>query len=137
MANHETKTITIYQKNYRLPVLNGGSFEQIQSQIKQRQEVIKNQHQEIVKRETRQKKSLFGLLSKTETVRIKTRQKLTFEQKFQELERLVTDYNNLISFLTEHKQVYQQFFAQLTNDLRQVVMEKLNEAQQQERASCS
>jgi hypothetical protein len=77
MANHETKTITIYQKNYQLPILNGGSFEEIQSQIKQRQQVIKNQHREIVKRETRQKKSLFGLFSKTETVAIKTRQKLT------------------------------------------------------------
>ena len=65
MANHETKTITIYQKNYQLPILNGGSFEEIQSQIKQRQQVIKG--------ENREKKSLFDGFSKQKYHVLKSR----------------------------------------------------------------
>jgi hypothetical protein len=132
MANHSTKSITIYQKTYQLPVLEDNSFQQIQSQIKQRQQVIKNQKRVIIKQRQVQKKSLFGLLSNTETIEEKTTKQLSFEDKFQELERLVNDYNQLISFLTDHKQVYLQFFAQLTRDLKQVVREKLQQAQQQE-----
>jgi hypothetical protein len=116
MANHTTKSITIYQKTYQLPVLEGDSFQQIQTQIKQRQQIIKQQK--------RTKKVLFGLYQ--------TIQELSFEDKFQELARLITDYDELIAFLTEHKEVYLQFFAQLTNDLRDVVKEKLKEATKKE-----
>lgn len=116
MANHTTKSITIYQKTYQLPVLEGDSFQKIQTQIKQRQQIIKN--------EKRTKKFLFGLYQ--------TIQELSFEDKFQELDILITDYDKLIAFLTEHKEVYLQFFAELTNYLRDVVKEKLAQAQQQE-----
>ena len=117
MANHETKSITIYQKTYQLPVLEGDSFNALQSQIKQRQEVIKD------KKYTR--KAFFGLYKTTET--------LTFDRKFEELESLVEDYNKLIVFLTEHKTIYLQFFVQLTQDLQVIVKQKFEEAFQQEK----
>lgn len=133
MANHTTKSITIYQKTYQLPVLEGDSFQQIQRQIKQRQHIIKNEKLEIIKQKIMEKKSFFGLTSKSETIPTKKIEDLTFEEQFQELERLITDYDKLIVFLTQHKFVYQQFFAQLTNDLKDIVKEKLQESMAQER----
>jgi succinate dehydrogenase flavin-adding protein (antitoxin of CptAB toxin-antitoxin module) len=133
MTNHTTKSITIYQKTYQLPVLEDSSFQKVQSKIKQRQQVIKTQKRVIIKQKTVQKKALFGLTSYTETIDVKTTEELSFEDKFHELERLVNDYDQLIRFITEHKQVYLQFFAQLTDDLKQVVKEKLKEASQQEK----
>jgi hypothetical protein len=133
MTDHTTKSITIYQKSYQLPVLEDSSFQQVQSQIKQRQQVIQTQKRVIVEQKQVQKKALFGLTSYTETIDVTKTQELTFEDKFHELERLVNDYDQLIGFITDHKQVYLQFFAQLTSDLKQVVREKLAEASQQER----
>jgi hypothetical protein len=115
--NHDTKSITIYKKTYQLPVLEGASFDRLQNNIKQRQQIIKHQK--------RHKKSFFGIIKKSENI--------TFEEKFHELERLVTDYNQLISFLTEHKAVYQRFFAQLTDDLRGIVKQQLQNAANQEK----
>ena len=66
MAKYETKSLTIYHKQYKLPVLEGNSFNNIQEKITERQSIIKN--------EKRVKKSIFGI--------IKTTEKLTFEGKF-------------------------------------------------------
>ena len=76
MANHSTKSITIYQKAYQLPVLEDTSFQQIQGQIKQRQQVIKNQKRVVIEKKPVTKKSLFGLLSHSETINVKTTRKL-------------------------------------------------------------
>jgi hypothetical protein len=132
MANHDTKSIIICNKSYQLPVLEGNSFSTLQTEIKQCLQVIKQESREIIKQKKINKKFLFGLVSKTETVTIKTTEKLTFEQKFQELDRLVEYSDQLIAFLTVHKALYQQFVSQLTYDLRIVVKQKLQEASQQE-----
>ncbi len=113
-----TESIKIYEKNYRLPVLNSAGFSQLQQKIKKRQKLIKAEKRQI--RETQITKRFFGLFSKVETV---TRsQPITFSERFKELERLIRDYNNIISFLTKHKQAYQVFFVQLTDELKGIVV---------------
>ena len=116
MANYQTKTLTIYNKQYKLPVLERDYFSNIQNQIQERQSIIKNK-QNI-------KKSFFGI--------IKTTEKLTFEEQFHELESLVEDYYKLVGFLTEHKKIYQNFFTELISDLRTIVQTKLNQSTKQE-----
>ena len=117
MAKYETKNLTIYNKLYKLPVLEGNYFNYIQEQIKERQSLIK--------KEKRVKKSIFGI--------IKVTKKLTFEEKFYELESLVKDYKQLVSFLAQHKKIYQRFFSELTVNLRKIVHTKLNQSAQQEK----
>jgi hypothetical protein len=111
-----------------LPVLEDASFQEVQSQIKRRQQIIQTQKRVIVKQEQVEKKALFGLISKTEIIDVRTTQMLTFEDQFHELERLVSDYDKLLDFITKHKQEYLQFFTQLTSDFKQVVREKLKKA---------
>lgn len=104
MNKHKTQTITIYQKSYQIPVLTNTYFQRLQTQIQESQAIIKQQ-------------------PSSQTL---------LNQNFQESEKLVQSYDNLISLLTEHKLIYQQFFTQLTQDLREIVENKFQEAEQQE-----
>ncbi|MEL4897803.1 GUN4 domain-containing protein [Crocosphaera sp. Alani8] len=123
-----TESIKIYEKTYQLPVLNSPGFSQLQQQIKKRQKLIKAEKRET--RETQTQQRFFGLFNKVETV---TRsQPITFSERFQELERLIKDYNKIISFLTQHKQAYQVFFVQLTDELKGIVNKRCLELAQVE-----
>ncbi|MDJ0580008.1 hypothetical protein [Crocosphaera sp.] len=123
-----TESIKIYEKTYQLPVLNSAGFSQLQQKIKKRQQLIKAEKRQI--RKTQTQKRFFGLFNKEEIV---TRsQTITFSERFQELEILINDYNNIISFLTKHKQAYQIFFVQLTDELKGIVNKRCLELAQVE-----
>jgi hypothetical protein len=51
----------------------------------------------------------------------KKEEPLNFEETFQELERLVGDYKQLIRFLTDHKDEYRRFFQSLTEEIKEAV----------------
>ncbi len=109
-----TESIKIYEKIYQLPVLNSPDFSQLQQQIKKRQQIIKG----------KRGLGLFGKIIGSQTI--------TFSERFQELERLIKDYNKIISFLTKHKQAYQVFFMQLTDELKGIVNKRCLELAQVE-----
>jgi formylglycine-generating enzyme required for sulfatase activity len=86
----ETAKIKLYRKTYQLPRLNRPDLLILQDQIQERQQLIKTGK--------RVRNTWLGLRKKEEP--------LNFEETFQELERLVEDYNQLIRFLTDHKDEY-------------------------------
>ncbi|TRU66844.1 MAG: serine/threonine-protein kinase pkn1 [Microcystis viridis Mv_BB_P_19951000_S69D] len=86
----ETAKIKLYRKTYQLPRLNRPDLLILQDQIQERQQLIKTGK--------RVRHTWLGLRKKEEP--------LNFEETFQELERLVEDYNQLIRFLTDHKDEY-------------------------------
>ena len=109
------ETIKIFKKTYRLPVMGGESFTALQGNIQQRQEIIKTGK--------RQENVLYW---------IQEPQEVTFGQRFSELKFLVKDYNQLIDFLTHHREAYQTFFIELTEELKEVVRNKLKKVSQEE-----
>jgi hypothetical protein len=104
----ETATIKLYRKTYRLPRLNRPDLLLLQDQIQERQQLIKTGK--------RVRSTWLGLRKKEEP--------LNFEETFQELERLVGDYNQLIGFLSDHKDEYRRFFLALTEEIKEVVTAK-------------
>ena len=110
MTNYtETKqSIKIYERTYELPVLKNDQFSDIQGNIASRQQLIKTG--------TRPKKQLFGMIT--------TKENISFEERFKELEGLIKDYDKLINFLTRYKESYLIFFTQLTDELKSIVWEK-------------
>ena len=98
------ETIKIFKKTYRLPVMGGESFTALQGNIQQRQEIIKTGQ--------RQERVIFW---------IKQPKEISFEQRFSELNFLVKNYNQLIYLLKSHREAYQTFFIDLTEELKEVV----------------
>ncbi|GEM_PF-1326705 len=100
-----TEEVTIYERTYLLPVLGSPSYMALQENIKQRQALVKTG-----KRKTG---GILGLFAKEED--------LTIEEKFAQLEYLRKDYNGVIGSLQKHKNTYENFFIELTQELEQVV----------------
>ncbi|ACK74017.1 GUN4 domain protein (plasmid) [Gloeothece citriformis PCC 7424] len=107
--------IKIYNKIYEVPVLSDSSFVSFQEQLNTRQALISTG-----KRSTK----LLGFISKHSEISV--------ESRFEELERLIEDYNELITFLNDHKEAYQQFFLDLTTELKAIVGQKCKELAQTE-----
>jgi hypothetical protein len=101
----ETAKIKLYRKTYQLPRLNRLDMLLLQDRIQERQQLIKTGK--------RVRSRWLGLGKKEEP--------LNFEETFQELEGLVGDYNQLISFLSDHKDEYRRFFLALTEEVKEVV----------------
>ncbi|NCS24498.1 MAG: SUMF1/EgtB/PvdO family nonheme iron enzyme [Microcystis aeruginosa BS13-02] len=113
----ETAKIKLYRKTYPFPQLNRPDLLILQDQIQERQQLIKTGK--------RVRNTWLGLSKKEEP--------LNFEETFQELERLVGDYNQLIRFLTEHKDEYQRFFRSLTGKIKEAVAVKCEKLAETER----
>lgn len=113
----ETAKIKLYRKTYQLPRLNRPDLLVLQNQIQERQQLIKTGK--------RVRSTWLGLGRKEEP--------LNFEETFQELERLVGDYNQLISFLSDHKDEYRRFFMALTEEIKEVVKVKCEKLVETER----
>jgi formylglycine-generating enzyme required for sulfatase activity len=113
----QTATIKLYRKTYRLPRLNRPDLLLLQDQIQERQQLIKTGK--------RVRSTWLGLRKKEEP--------LNFEETFQELDRLVGDYNQLIGFLSEHKDEYRRFFLALTEEIKEVVAAKCEKLATMER----
>ncbi len=113
----ETAKIKLYRKTYQLPQLNRPDLLILQDQIQERQQLIKTGK--------RVRNTWLGLRKKEEP--------LNFEETFQELERLVKDYNQLIRFLTDHKDEYRRFFHSLTEEIKEAVAVKCQKLAETER----
>ncbi|MDB9417820.1 SUMF1/EgtB/PvdO family nonheme iron enzyme [Microcystis aeruginosa] len=113
----ETAKIKLYRKTYQLPQLNRPDLLVLQDQIQERQQLIKTGK--------RVRNTWLGLRKKEEP--------LNFEETFQELERLVGDYNQLIRFLTDHKDKYRRFFQSLTEEIKEAVAVKCQKLAEKER----
>jgi len=113
----ETAKIKLYRKTYQLPQLNRPDLLILQDQIQERQQLIKTGK--------RVRNTWLGLRKKEEP--------LNFEETFQELERLVKDYNQLIGFLTDHKDEYRRFFQSLTEEIKEAVAVKCQKLAETER----
>ena len=113
----ETAKIKLYRKTYQLPQLNRPDLLILQDQIQERQQLIKTGK--------RVRHTWLGLRKKEEP--------LNFEETFQELERLVRDYNQLIRFLTDHKDEYRRFFLELTEEIKEAVAVKCQKLAETER----
>ncbi|GCL45523.1 formylglycine-generating enzyme family protein [Microcystis aeruginosa] len=113
----ETAKIKLYRKTYQLPQLNRPDLLVLQDQIQERQQLIKTGK--------RVRHTWLGLRKKEEP--------LNFEETFQELERLVKDYNQLIRFLTDHKDEYRRFFQSLTEEIKEAVAVKCQKLAETER----
>ncbi|AKE65307.1 serine/threonine kinase [Microcystis aeruginosa NIES-2549] len=113
----ETAKIKLYRKTYQLPQLNRPDLLVLQDQIQERQQLIKTGK--------RVRNTWLGLRKKEEP--------LNFEETFQELERLVGDYNQLIGFLTDHKDEYRRFFQSLTEEIKEAVAVKCQKLAETER----
>lgn len=103
---HEIK---VYQRTYSLPIL-AKELEGLQEDIRSRSTALQEGYITVTKRR----------LIFTETVR----QKLTFEQRYDELDKLVKNYDLIIATLNTHQQEYQTFFGELAEEISEIVNQK-------------
>lgn len=99
--------IRIYKREYTLPTLSNDQFIQLQKNIRLRQQLIK---------EGQRSSTLF-----------KRSQPISFDERFDELKKLVQDYETIIEVLKTHKEAYEVFFIELSDEVRVAVAEKCAE----------
>ncbi|MFM8296659.1 MAG: SUMF1/EgtB/PvdO family nonheme iron enzyme, partial [Microcystaceae cyanobacterium] len=61
-----------------------------------------------------------GLLGK-KIVEERARQSLTFEERYQELNAIVKDYDSMVAMLKHHEYDYQCFFRELAQEIREII----------------
>jgi formylglycine-generating enzyme required for sulfatase activity len=137
------REIKIYKKTYRLPALSGGKLDQLQQQIRQRNEhltkgrlVVKNEsvivpEEKIVIEE--EKRGLFGnkvirrekrvIEQVRKLVKQEKREPLSFEERYQELNAIVQNYDQMVLLLKHHQYDYQKFFQELAQEIKETIGE--------------
>jgi F-box protein 11 len=126
------RRIKIYRRTYDLPVLGGENLDQLQNAIKsgsealQRGYIIRKVRQEVM---VEQKSGFLGMSKKLvpKFIEETVKQELKFEERFQQLDSLVKNYDAVIASLTEHQDDYQEFFGQLADEIREIVTLKCQE----------
>ncbi|HBC41991.1 MAG TPA: hypothetical protein DCZ88_08865, partial [Pseudanabaena sp.] len=113
------REIKIYKKTFRLPTLSGGKLEQLQMQIHQRNEHL-SKGRLVIKKEEQQ--SLFSKISK-KIVEYKILKPLSFEERYEELNAIVQDYDQTVLVLKHHEYDYQRFFQELAQEIRETIGE--------------
>ncbi len=128
----DKRRIKIYRRTYDLPVLGGENLDQLQNAIKlgsealQRGYIIRKVRQEVM---VEQKSGFLGMSKKLvpKFIEETVKQELKFEERFQQLDSLVKNYDAVIASLTEHQDDYQEFFGQLADEIREIVTLKCQE----------
>ena len=126
------RQIKIYRRTYDLPVLGGEKLDQLQNAIKrgsealQRGYILKKVRQEVMVEE---KGGFLGMSKKLvpKFIEETVKQELRFEERFQQLDSLVKNYDAVIASLAEHQDDYQEFFGQLADEIREIVTLKCQE----------
>ena len=126
------RRIKIYRRTYDLPVLGGDNLDQLQNAIKsgsealQRGYIVKKVRQQVM---VEQKSGFLGMSKKLvpKFIEETVKQELKFEERFQQLDNLVKNYDAVIASLTEHQDDYQEFFGQLADEIREIVTLKCQE----------
>ena len=106
-----TVSVKIYEKTYYLPALSESDFSTIQQRIESRQQFIKEG-----KHEQNERFKLF-----------QRKPRASFEERFNELKELVSEYKALLDTLATNQDIYLKFFAELTKELQEVVTKKCQE----------
>ncbi|OIP73315.1 MAG: hypothetical protein AUK48_10195 [Oscillatoriales cyanobacterium CG2_30_44_21] len=108
--NDGKREIKIYKKTYRLPALSGGKLDQLQSQIRQRNEHLTKGRLVVKKEEQR------GIFRR-KVVEHKVRKPLSFEERYKELNAIVQNYDQMVLVLRHHQYDYQKFFQELAKEI--------------------
>jgi hypothetical protein len=145
--NDGKREIKIYKKTYRLPMLAGGKLDQLQKQIRQRNQhltkgrmVVENKEviipEEAIIIEKEEKRGLFGKKIIThekkiiKQVRKVTKQEvhkpLSFEERYRELNAIVQNYDEMVLVLKHHQYDYQKFFQELAKEIKETIGENCN-----------
>ena len=135
--------ITIYKRQYTLPVLATERFAQLQQRIRERQQMIQQgkraqqieekcrktlppEHPELINALVR----IFGRTpapqsrTVTQTPAKAQAQELSVEERFALMTELMSEYVTMLDMLDAHKVEYDRLLAQISDDIRQVAAEK-------------
>ena len=135
--------ITIYKRQYTLPVLAIERFAQLQQRIRERQQMIQQgkraqqieekcrktlppEHPELINALVR----IFGRTpapqsrTVTQTPAKAQAQELSVEERFALMTELMSEYVTMLDMLDAHKVEYDRLLAQISDDIRQVAAEK-------------
>jgi predicted nucleic acid-binding Zn-ribbon protein len=102
------KKISIYEKIYKLPIVKNIRLKKIQRKIKERRRLIK---------EGVRYHHIFGKI-------IKWKEEISQREIFVEFQLLVREYTLLVDFLENYNNSYQHFLLRLTDDLKQMFVQK-------------
>ena len=143
-GNHlNMANITIYKRQYTLPVLATDRFAQLQNRIRERQQMIQQgkrarqieeSYHETLPPEQAAPVGVLGRIfgrtpapqSRTVTrTRTKTQfQELSVDDRFSVMKELMAEYVAMLGMLDTHKVEYDRLLAQIGDDIRQVAAEK-------------
>jgi formylglycine-generating enzyme required for sulfatase activity len=112
------RQIKIYQRTYSLPVLGGGKLDSLQAEIRSGSEGLQRGY--IEREQNFEEKGFFG----KKIIKKVVKQELKFEDRFVELDKLVKNYDAVIETLQTHQGEYQEFFENLADEIREIVIRK-------------
>ncbi len=124
--NDGKREIKVYKKTYRLPMLAGGKLDQLQKQIRQRNEDLTKGRLVTQKIEQR---GMFG----KKVIEQSSRKSLSFEERYRELNAIVQNYDEMVKVLKLHQYDYQKFFQELAQEIRVTIGENCNEILEKEK----
>ena len=101
------KRIKIYERTYQLPVLKNHAVKTLQNKIRERQKLIK---------EGVRYHHIAGI--------IKRKKAITQGEILAEIQLFIIDYNQIIDFLENYQQSYQDFLLTLMDNLKKLFQEK-------------
>ena len=101
--------VTIFDQTYMLPAVTSTRFQHLHSAVRAQQRLI---HEG-----TRPRSRLLGILPRPPVP-------VSVEERWQELDALVHNYETILQELRTSKDAYQAFFAQMAADVRQFVLAK-------------
>ena len=138
--NDGKREIKIYKKIYRLPMLAGGKLDQLQKQIRQRNEHLTNGRLVVEKKEitvpTEEKRGIFSkkvIKHEKKIIEHETRKSLSFEERYSELNAIIQNYDEMVKVLKLHQYDYQKFFQELAQEIRVTIGENCNEILEKEK----
>jgi phosphopantetheine adenylyltransferase len=107
-------------------MLAGGKLDQLQKQIRQRNEHLTKGRLVTQKIEQR------GMFSK-KVIEQSSRKALSFEERYRELNAIVQNYDEMVKVLKLHQYDYQKFFQELAQEIRVTIGENCNEILEKEK----
>ena len=132
--------ITIYKRQYTLPVLATERFAQLQQRIRERQQMIQqgkraqqieeSYHETLAEPVGLLERLLFGkqAVARLRTItkmRTKTQlQELSVDDRFSVMKELMAEYVTMLGMLDTHKVEYDRLLTQIGDDIRLVAAEK-------------
>ncbi|MBE9208864.1 GUN4 domain-containing protein [Nostoc sp. LEGE 06077] len=105
------ESIKIYEKNYKFPILKNPKLKKVQKKIQQCQTLIKEG--------TKSHAYLWGL--------IKRKQEISQTEILAEVKLLIRDYTQLLDFLENYRDSYQDFLLKFIDDWKNLFNQKYSE----------